>query len=134
MKEMDVLRQVMRLSTGAVRLFRNNVGSFYTGKIERVRSPGVVSVKPGDVVIRNARIVDCGLQEGSGDLIGWKSIEVTPDMVGQRVAVFASIEVKAAGGRVSPAQKNWLDVVRGFGGLAGVAKSPEDAAAALERG
>lgn len=133
MKEMDILRQVMRLSTGAVRLFRNNVGSFYTGKIERVRGTGVVTVNPGDVVIRSARLVDCGLQEGSGDLIGWKSVEVTQDMVGQRVALFVSIEVKGEGGRVSAAQQVWLGVVRKFGGLAGVARSVEEAKAALSQ-
>lgn len=131
MKESDTLRLVMRLSTGAVRLFRNNVGSFWTGKIERVRAPGAVAVKPGDVVIRSARIVNCGLHEGSGDLIGWKSVEVTPDMVGQRLAVFVSMEVKAAGGKLRPAQRNWLDVVRSMGGLAGVARSADEADEAL---
>lgn len=127
MKEMDTLRSVMRLSTGVVRLFRNNVGMFWTGDVQRVRASGVVPVHPGDVVIRKARPVACGLQEGSGDLIGWKSVEVTPDMVGQQLAVFASLEVKAKGGRVSPAQRTWHDVVRKFGGLSGVVRSAEEA-------
>lgn len=127
MKEMDILRSVMRLSTGSVRLFRNNVGVFWAGKVERVRAPCRIEVTPADVVIRNARPVSCGLQEGSGDLIGWRTVEVTPDMVGQRLAVFTSLEVKAARGRATPAQKNWHDAVRAMGGLSGVVRSAEEA-------
>ena len=131
MKEADVLRSVMRLSTGAVRLFRNNVGVFWGGKVERVRSTCRVEVTPADVVIRNARPVSCGLQEGSGDLIGWRTIEVTPDMVGQRLAVFTSLEVKSGSGRVRPGQRVWQDVVRAMGGTAAVVRSADEAAAAL---
>jgi len=48
-------------------------------------------------------------------------------MVGQQVAVFTSIEVKTPTGRVRPEQQAWLAVVRGAGGIAGVARSVEDA-------
>lgn len=125
MKEQDILRSIMRLSTGAVRLFRNNIGVFWTGRIERIGKGGMTAVAPGDVVIRSARPVSCGLQEGSGDLIGWRSVVVTPDMVGQRLAVFVSIEVKSERGRVRESQENWASVVDGFGGIAIVARSVE---------
>ena len=51
----------------------------------------------------------------------------TPDMVGQRIAVFTSIEVKTPTGRVSPEQRQWLEAVQAAGGIAGVARSVEDA-------
>ena len=34
---------------------------------------------------------------GGADLIGWESIEITPEMVGSKVAVFAAIECKGEG-------------------------------------
>jgi hypothetical protein len=97
-------------SKGPVRLFRNNCG-----------------------VLRDRRgvPVSYGLQPGSADLIGWRTITITPDMVGQRVAVFTSIEVKTPSGRIRPEQQQWLDAVQAAGGIAGVARSVEDAQALL---
>jgi hypothetical protein len=68
-----------------------------------------------------------GLQPGSSDLIGWRTVTITPEMVGQQVAVFTSIEVKTPTGRVKPEQQQWLDAVQAAGGIAGVARSVEDA-------
>jgi hypothetical protein len=72
-----------------------------------------------------------GLQPGSSDLIGWRTVTVTPEMVGSQVAVFTSIEVKAASGRLSPEQRQWLDAVQAAGGIGGVARSVADAVAIL---
>ncbi len=72
-----------------------------------------------------------GLQPGSSDLIGWRTVTVTPEMVGQQVAVFTSIEVKAASGRLRPEQRQWLDAVQTAGGIGGVARSVADAVAIL---
>ena len=52
-------------------------------------------------------------------------------MVGQQVAVFTSIEVKALTGRLRPEQRQWLEVVAVAGGIAGVARSVADAEALL---
>ena len=104
------LQQRIRLALGTrpdARLFRNQVGS--------LPDP------------RTGRLVTFGLARGSADLIGWRSIVVTPDMVGRRLAVFTSIEVKTPTGRVRPDQQAWLGVVRGAGGIAGVARSVTDA-------
>ena len=68
-----------------------------------------------------------GLQPGSSDLIGWRTVTITPEMVGQQVAVFTSIEVKTPTGRLRPEQKLWLSAVQAAGGIAGVARSVEDA-------
>ena len=71
---------------------------------------------------------------GGGDLLGWRTVEVTPEMVGQRVAVFTSIEVKTRTGKLRPEQEQWLKVVRAAGGIAGVARSVEDAEALVRQG
>ena len=77
--------------------------------------------------LRTGRPVQFGLAKGSSDLIGFKTIEVTPDMIGQKLAVFTSIEVKTAKGKLSPMQHNWLSCVKQAGGITGVARSVQDA-------
>lgn len=104
------IQQRIRLALGThphIRLFRNQVG--------QLPDP------------RTGRPVQFGLARGSADLIGWRSITITPDMVGTTVAIFASIEVKTPTGRVSPQQQAWMAVVQGAGGIAGVARSVSDA-------
>lgn len=108
-------------------LFRNNVGTAWTGKTERVSRAGTVTVQPGDVVIRKARPFHAGLCEGSGDLIGWREITITTEMVGKKVAVFSSVEVKTLTGKPSTAQKHWHNRVLQAGGLSVIARSAEDA-------
>ena len=68
-----------------------------------------------------------GLAKGSADLIGWRTVIITPEMVGQRLAVFTSIEVKTPTGRVRPEQHAWMAAVSGAGGIAGIARSVQDA-------
>jgi hypothetical protein len=64
--------------------------------------------------------------QGLADLIGWTTRTVTPEMVGQQVAIFTSIEVKTPTGRIRPEQKTWLDAVLKAGGIAAVARSVAD--------
>jgi hypothetical protein len=52
-------------------------------------------------------------------------------MVGTRLAVFTSIEVKTPTGRVRPEQQAWLEAVQGAGGIAVIARSVPDAELAL---
>lgn len=104
------LQQHIRLAVGQrsdVRLFRNNTGT--------LPDP------------RTGRPIQFGLARGSADLIGIKQVTITPDMVGQTIGVFTSIEVKTPTGRVTPQQRNWLTMVRKLGGIAGIARSTRDA-------
>jgi hypothetical protein len=104
----QTIQQHIRIacSTGNTRLFRNNTGTLRD---------------------QDGRPVQFGLCKGSADLIGWKRVTITPEMVGSTVAVFLSIEVKTATGRLRPEQQQWLDAVQAAGGIAGVARSVEDA-------
>ena len=104
------LQQEIRLALGTkpdLRLYRNNCGS--------LPDP------------RTGRLVTFGLARGSADLIGWRTITITPDMVGQQLAVFTSIEVKTPTGRIRQEQQAWLDTVQTAGGIAGIARSIRDA-------
>lgn len=104
------LQQQIRLALGTTpdaRIFRNQVGS--------LPDP------------RTGRLVTFGLAKGSADLIGWRTVTITQAMVGTRLAIFTSIEVKTPTGRLRPEQQAWLDVVLRGGGIAGIARSVTDA-------
>lgn len=109
------LQQRIRLALGThphARLFRNNTGTLPDPK--------------------TGRLVQFGLAKGSADLIGWRTVTVTPEMVGQRIAVFTSLEIKTPTGRLAPAQRHWLHAVHQAGGIAGVARSVQDALRIVE--
>ena len=111
MTEQQIQQQIrLACSRGPIRLFRNNTGTLRD---------------------QHGRPVQFGLAVGSADLIGWTTRTITPDMVGQQVAVFTSVEVKTATGRLRPEQRVWLDAVQSAGGIAGVVRSVDDARALL---
>jgi hypothetical protein len=95
--------------SGPARLWRNNVGALKDAQ---------------------GQLVTYGLCPGSSDLIGFRTVVVTPDMVGQRVALFAAVEVKD-GGRPTDQQQAFINLVQQAGGLAGVARSVPDALSIL---
>ncbi len=112
MSEAAILQRI-RLDLGRIpeaRLFRNNVGS---------------------LIGPDGRRVDFGLARGSGDLVGWRTVLITPAMVGHSMAVFSSVEVKTDTGRPTEHQLNWAATVVQAGGLAGIARNPGQARAIL---
>lgn len=94
------------ISRGNVRVFRNNVGMMNGVKF--------------------------GLCVGSSDLIGFTSKTITADDVGKTVAVFTAIEIKTPKGRVSEPQKKFIEMIKRFGGIAGICRSIDDAKSLLE--
>ena len=91
---------------GAVRLWRNNTGA---------------------LVDQQGRFVRFGLCKGSSDLIGLRSLEITPELVGHRLAQFVALEVKTAQGVLSPEQRAFLRLVQQLGGLAAACRSVVEA-------
>lgn len=106
-------RIILAASRGPVRLWRNNVGAL---RDER------------------GQLVRYGLGKGSADLIGYRQVLITPEMVGQPFAQFVAVEVKRPGGRTTPEQANFLALVKRAGGCAGIARSVVDAAEILAGG
>ena len=95
------------------RLWRNNVGALVDSRGVPVRY-GLANDTPA----LNSSIK-------SGDLIGWQSVLIQPEHVGQRLAQFVSVECKAPGWPgVRPgnareqAQARWALLVRAAGGQA----------------
>lgn len=61
-----------------------------------------------------------------GDRVGWKSIVITPDMVGKIVAVFLNIEEKTVNDRLKPGQRKWHNFVLESGGLSEIWQEKKD--------
>ena len=122
MSEKNLQTQILNQlgSRTDIRLFRNTSGHGVQGTIIDVGD------RAGDIYVKNARRVTWGLCKGSSDLIGIKKVKITPEMVGQEIGQFVSIEVKAAKGRLTDEQKAWLAMVESFGGLAVVVRAVGD--------
>ena len=97
-------------SSGDTRLLRANAGRGWTGDI--------VAMTPTILTLRHYRPFH-GMPEGTPDLIGF---------VGPR---FACVEIKAGRDRLRTGQRAFIDTVLACGGLAGVARSVEDASIIL---
>lgn len=113
-------------SHGPTRLFRQSVGQTWIGNAQHFKAITQLTLYPGDVVIRKARAFHAGIK-GMGDLIGWHSTLITPDMIGRHFARYASIEAKQGTGQLESEQRNWMQQVIKAGGLAGIARSSQDA-------
>lgn len=109
--EETAVQQRIRLAVGSLpgfRLWRNNSGKLPDPRTGRWVQFGVAS-------------------PGGSDLIGYRTITITPDMVGQQVAVFTAFEIKTATGRATPAQRHFIDHIRRAGGIAAIVRSTADA-------
>ncbi len=108
------------------RLFRVNTGMAWVGQPLKGIIGQTVRLMPGDIVLRHARPIRMGLVNGGSDLIGWRSVIITPDMVGKKLAIFLAPEIKTATGRLRPEQHNFIRVVNEAGGKAFVCRSADE--------
>lgn len=126
--EKSIINKIMMaFSSAGHRIFRNNTGMAWTGiRIGPFKDQKTVTVFPGDVLIRKARPFHGGLCKGSSDLIGFKSITITEEMVGKKVAIFSAIEVKTKNVKTTDEQKNFVDMVNALGGYAVICKDADE--------
>ncbi len=109
--ESELLAQILlACSRGDTRLIRVNAGVAWQGQVLQQSASRLVLAYP-----RAVRLAS----EGVSDLIGFKA------------GRFVAIEVKSASGRVRPEQQAFINLVRASGGLAGVARSVEEAVGIL---
>lgn len=135
MNETTLMHRIMLALTNAgARVFRNNVGTGWAGSAHVCRGrPETVTLNPGDVLVRKARPLRAGLCVGSSDIIGWRAVVVTPDMVGRSVAIFTAVEVKSQSGALTTEQQRFLGAVEQAGGIAIEARDADQALAHLKR-
>ena len=106
-------------TTQAATLFRANVGKAWTGN--------KVVCCDNMIMLSCARPFSTGLPIGFPDLFGFRTVEVTPEMVGKKLAVCAFLEVKKPGGRTSRAQEKMHAFLHEAGAVGGIARSAEEA-------
>lgn len=128
------LTQLLATKLGA-RLWRMSVGFGWIASPEQTiqatkRPIHGLTLQPGDVLLRQPRPFRAGV-EGMSDGGGLVPVTITADMVGRRVAVSLWIEDKQGSGRATKEQRAFIDMVRSFGGRAGVSRSDEDTAAII---
>jgi len=111
--EKEIFREYLGALRPDQRRFRIVSVSAWVGKARRLKN--------GDVVLRGARRVRTAVP-GMFDFIGWDSVVVTPDMVGQTLAVFCGDEVKSEHDRLSKWQRMLGECLRRMGGRWNVVK------------
>lgn len=114
---------VSRLNPFA-RIYRNNVGSGWSGPGFTLKPGQVYKAQGGERVITHPSFIEFGLCKGSGDGIGYDSIIVTQEMVGKPIAVFLSLETKA-NGKATKEQIAWQKEITEAGGIALIVNDPD---------
>ena len=107
MTEQERIQQILAALPPNQRLFRINSGMGWAGK--------VLKRDPRHIVIDSPRPFKAA-PEGWPDLCGWTEIEITPEMVGSKVAVFTAVEVKVTG-KLSAKQSAFRGIIESMGGI-----------------
>ena len=111
--------QMLALSQAGCLVWRVETAGAWVGK--------VIHKDNQTVTLANARMIQAGLCKGGSDIIGIRPTVITQDMVGQTVGVFLADEVKTKTGRATKEQLRFIEAVNSAGGIAGVARSVDDA-------
>ena len=112
MSERDTQTSILlELSRGPTRLLRINAGVAWQGTVIERTQHRLVLARPYAIKLA---------APGVSDLIGWTH------------GRFVAVEVKGPRGRITDEQAAFLELVRRSGGLAGVARSVDDARAIIE--
>lgn len=119
MTESALYPQIMQaFSRGPTRVFRQNAGTAWQGKI--------IEQSPSRLVLAYPRAIRLGTP-GMSDLGGITSVLITPEMIGQLIGVDVQIECKFGTGRATAEQNAYIQTILALGGRAGIARSVEEA-------
>lgn len=105
-KEKNLINEYLLELPENMRLFRFNAGMGWAGT--PIGSPD------HQLILKNPRPFH-GAPKGFPDTAGWTTVEITPEMVGQKVAVFTGVEAKATG-RLSGDQVRFKSLIESAGG------------------
>ena len=108
-------RILLALSEAGCTVWRNETAGAWVGK--QIHRDG------DQVTLTNAHMMTFGLAVGSSDIIG-----ITPE------GLFLAVEVKTLKGRPTKEQLRFIEAVRAAGGIAGIARSVEEALDLIRRG
>ena len=108
-------RIMLALSEAGCTVWRNESALAWVGR--------VIHQQGDTVTLAGARRLRAGLCTGSSDLIG----------IHKPTGRLVAIEVKTSTGRATPEQRTFIDAVLAAGGIAGIARSPEEALSLLPK-
>ena len=111
--EQEIIKNRLLSLAGNERLFRINAGTGWVGQ--------TVKHSPAMIILKNPRPFH-GAPNGWPDLCGWQTVEITSDMVGQKIAVFTGEEVKAGKDQMRKEQTGFRDIIERMGGVYRVIK------------
>lgn len=106
--EQSIIRSILKNLPRNRRLFRINAGMGWAGKF-------VALIKEKNRLLLDNPYPLHAAPQGWPDLCGWEEIEITPDMVGKKIACFLAVEVKASG-EMSYEQKKLMKLIEKMGG------------------
>jgi len=106
MREGLKIKQILKELPPDMRLFRINAGTGWIGEI--VRREGNV------LILKNPRPLRAA-PKGWSDLVGFRSVLITPEMIGETIAQFIAKEIKLSG-RLSAEQRAFGKLVESMGG------------------
>lgn len=103
------------------RLLQNSIGLGWVGRLLREYPSGGRRIYEIE-----GQPIRFGLGTGTLDLVGWRPVRITADMVGTVIAQYAEVDAKTQGyRRMNAEQKNRARAIREAGGFAGVAMRVE---------
>ena len=100
------------------RMFRNNVGVGWVGKI--------IKRTHTEITLANPRVLHAGLGLGTSDGIGIRPVTITREMVGTVIGQFVAAEIKVGKTPTTADQDNFLKMVNRLGGIGVVVREPDD--------
>ncbi len=106
-KERKIINKILSELPDNKRLFRINSGMGWAG---------IILKHTGNMIVLKNPFPFHGAPAGFPDLIGWETVKITSDMVGQEIAVFTGCEIKATG-KLSPDQKLFRKLILKTGGI-----------------
>ncbi|MCK5603589.1 hypothetical protein KAR91_17015 [Candidatus Pacearchaeota archaeon] len=107
MKEGDKIKEILGSLPPNKRLFRINAGLGWTGRVQRQVKNMLILLDPRPLK---------AAPKGWPDLCGWETVEITPEMVGKKIAVFVFEEVKVTG-KLTREQALFKRVLEKMGGI-----------------
>lgn len=115
-QETKIMRLIMlALTKAGCLVFRNEIAGAYVGR--------VIHKDQRIVTLANAQLMTFGLCVGSADIIG----------IHKATGRFLAVEVKTEKGKPTQEQLNFIEQVRAANGIAGIARSAEEALDLLPR-
>jgi len=103
-----MVRVLSALNPSIDRMFRINSGLGWIGKVLKHTGEMIVLANPRPLHAAPA---------GWPDLFGWKTVTITSDMVGRKIAVARAVEIKAGNDRLRDEQLKFRKMFESMGGL-----------------